>query len=130
MVNRKKAKKEKEKPKVCYFCLWNDPVAEIKKGAQVLLACKYCYNIMQPLTNSESGVWGWTLASIRPIHPDAIPFQDKPMLRCPNCTFKSVSEDSMMNHKMYTHRPNHLYTPNVQTEASKQDWLKKMGHRW
>lgn len=124
-------KKEKEKPRVCYFCLWNPPTTEIHKGTQVLHSCRHCFSIMMPLVDSkESGVWGWNIAALRPIHPESVKFQKLPLRKCPYCHFQNVHQQSMAHHLKLTHRPNHTYAENLQPETSKQDWLKKVGHRW
>jgi hypothetical protein len=129
-----KKKEEKEAPTVCYFCLWNAPVTEIHKGKQVLHACRYCASVMQPLANSESpegGTWGFAIASLRPIHPDGAKFQDKPRLKCAFCSFKTVFEDSLRHHNLYSHRPGHNnpFSLDKLSDIEKDKWVKALGRQ-
>jgi len=132
-----KGKKPKEpKAKICYFCLWNDPVTEIRRNdREIFLACRYCATVMGPLVNSKGGAWGWNLAALRPIHPEAVQYHSKQLLRCHHCSFRTFHEESLRHHMLYSHKPNHPSPPNLQSEESKQEWLDRWkkyekGHRW
>lgn len=128
MIITKKQKKN-HNSNLCYFCLWNTGVAKIYKGREVLSACTHCFNIMHPLIESKGGIWGWSLAALRPIHPESAKLQHKQLLKCEHCNFRTIYRDSMNHHLKLTHRPNHPFPPNIQTEASKHDWLQKVG-KW
>lgn len=126
MVLNKKKKKESN---LCYFCMWNTAVTKINRGREILSACKYCATIMEPLVGPK-GVWGWNIAALRPTHPGMAELQKQPTRKCPYCSFNNIHQESLANHLRFTHRPNHTYPENLQTEESKLDWLKKMGRRW
>jgi hypothetical protein len=127
-----KKKEKKEVANVCYFCLWNDPVSEIQKGNQKLPACRYCYSVMQPHVNTEeSGYWGFAIAALRPIHPDAVKYQNMPRLKCAFCSFKTVHEESLRHHNLYSHRPGHNnpFSLDKLSETEKDKWIKALGRQ-
>jgi hypothetical protein len=137
-VKKEKKKGEKQPPQqMCFFCCTNPPSTIVKKGKkQEFPACKTCYSIMQPHANgsdndNEGSAWGWYIADLRPAHPDSIALRDTTMQRCKHCSFRTISDESMRTHMLYSHRPNHPnpFSLNKLDPLERDKWIKALGRQ-